>query len=403
MTQGASCRSESEQNGKVETTMLLIQNAHILPIVGDEIENGSLLLDQGKIAAIGTQLPVPPGAEVIDAQGRLVTPGCIDAHCHVGLDNEGMNWEGADFNEMVDPITPQMRAIDSINPLDEGLADAVQGGVTTVCTGPGSANVVGGTFAVIKLYGKRVDKMILKDPAAMKCAFGENPKGCYGKNGSKAPMTRMGTAALLRELLFKARRYRDDKLSGKEPAFDMKLEAMLPVMAGEIPLKCHCHRADDILTAVRIAKEFGLRATLDHCTDGELIADELAEEDFPVFIGPSLGHKSKIELKNKSFTTPGVLNRAGLTVSIITDAPVIPLRYLPMCAGLAVNSGLDKAEAWKAITINPAVSLGVADRVGSLEPGKDADVVIWTADPLSEIGGEAWCTIIDGRVVYRRN
>ena len=403
MTQGASCRSESEQNGKVETTMLLIQNAHILPIVGDEIENGSLLLDQGKIAAIGTQLPVPPGAEVIDAQGRLVTPGCIDAHCHVGLDNEAMNWEGADFNEMVDPITPQMRAIDSINPLDEGLADAVQGGVTTVCTGPGSANVVGGTFAVIKLYGKRVDKMILKDPAAMKCAFGENPKGCYGKNGSKAPMTRMGTAALLRELLFKARRYRDDKLSGKEPAFDMKLEAMLPVMAGEIPLKCHCHRADDILTAVRIAKEFGLRATLDHCTDGELIADELAEEDFPVFIGPSLGHKSKIELKNKSFTTPGVLNRAGLTVSIITDAPVIPLRYLPMCAGLAVNSGLDKAEAWKAITINPAVSLGVADRVGSLEPGKDADVVIWTADPLSEIGGEAWCTVIDGRVVYRRN
>ena len=403
MTQGASCRSESEQNGKVETTMLLIQNAHILPIVGDEIENGSLLLDQGKIAAIGTKLPVPPEAEVIDAQGRLVTPGCIDAHCHVGLDNEAMNWEGADFNEMVDPITPQMRAIDSINPLDEGLADAVQGGVTTVCTGPGSANVVGGTFAVIKLYGKRVDKMILKDPAAMKCAFGENPKGCYGKNGNKAPMTRMGTAALLRELLFKARRYRDDKLSGKEPAFDMKLEAMLPVMAGEIPLKCHCHRADDILTAVRIAKEFGLRATLDHCTDGELIADELAEEDFPVFIGPSLGHKSKIELKNKSFTTPGVLNRAGLTVSIITDAPVIPLRYLPMCAGLAVNSGLDKAEAWKAITINPAVSLGVADRVGSLEPGKDADVVIWTADPLSEIGGEAWCTIIDGRVVYRRN
>ena len=403
MTQGASCRSESEQNGKVETTMLLIQNAHILPIVGDEIENGSLLLDQGKIAAIGTKFPVPPEAEVIDAQGRLVTPGCIDAHCHVGLDNEAMNWEGADFNEMVDPITPQMRAIDSINPLDEGLADAVQGGVTTVCTGPGSANVVGGTFAVIKLYGKRVDKMILKDPAAMKCAFGENPKGCYGKNGSKAPMTRMGTAALLRELLFKARRYRDDKLSGKEPAFDMKLEAMLPVMAGEIPLKCHCHRADDILTAVRIAKEFGLRATLDHCTDGELIADELAEEDFHVFIGPSLGHKSKIELKNKSFTTPGVLNRAGLTVSIITDAPVIPLRYLPMCAGLAVNSGLDKAEAWKAITINPAVSLGVADRVGSLEPGKDADVVIWTADPLSEIGGEAWCTIIDGRVVYHRN
>ena len=187
--------------------MLFIRNAHILPIVGEEIENGCLLLSQGRIAAIGAEVHAPADAEVLDAQGRLVTPGCIDAHCHVGLDNEAMGWEGADFNEIVDPITPQMRAIDSINPLDRGLADALQGGVTTACTGPGSANVVGGTFAVIKLHGKRVDKMILKNPAAMKCAFGENPKGCYGKNGSKAPMTRMGTAALLRELLFKAKRY----------------------------------------------------------------------------------------------------------------------------------------------------------------------------------------------------
>ena len=383
--------------------MLLIQNAHILPIVGEEIENGSLLIDQGKIAAIGTDLPVPPGAEVIDACGRLVTPGCIDAHCHIGLDNEAMGWEGADYNEIVDPLTPQMRAIDSINPLDPGFADAVRGGVTTACTGPGSANVVGGTFAVIKLQGKRVDKMILKNPAAMKCAFGENPKGCYGKNGSKAPMTRMGTAALLREILFRAKRYREDQLAGKNPNFDMKLESMLPVLSGEIPLKCHCHRADDILTAVRIVREFGLRATLDHCTDGALIADELAEEGFPVLIGPSLGHKSKIELANKSFTTPGVLNRAGLPVCIITDAPVIPLQYLPMCAGLAVNSGLDLTEAWKAITINPAKVLGVDDRVGSLEVGKDADIVIWTADPLAKIGGEAYITIINGQVVCRKD
>ena len=380
--------------------MLLIRNAHIRPIVGEEIENGCLLIDQGKIAAIGTEIQVPRSAEIIDAQGRLTTPGCIDAHCHIGLDNEAMGWEGDDFNEMVDPVTPQMRAIDSINPLDQAFDDAVRGGVTAACTGPGSANVVGGTFSVIKLHGKRVDKMILKDPAAMKCAFGENPKRCYGKNGSKAPMTRMGTAALLRELLFKSRHYCEEKLAGREPAFDMKLEAMLPVMTGEIPLKCHCHRADDILTAVRIAREFGLRATLDHCTDGALIAEELAEENFPVFIGPTLGHKSKIELANKSFTTPGVLSRAGLCVSIITDAPVIPLQYLPMCAGLAVNSGLDSREAWKAITINPARSLGVEDRVGSLEVGKDADVVIWTADPLASIGGEAWITIIDGQPVY---
>ena len=261
--------------------------------------------------------------------------------------------------------------------------------------------MVGGTFAVIKLYGKRVDKMILKNPAAMKCAFGENPKRCYGKNSNKAPMTRMGTAALLRELLFRAKRYYDDKQAGKEPAFDMKLEAMIPVIAGEIPLKCHCHRADDILTAIRIAKEFGLNATLDHCTDGALIADELAEEGFPALIGPTFGHKSKIELANKSFTIPGILNRAGVCVCIITDAPEVPLHYLPMCAGLAVNSGLNRTEAWKAITINPARVLGVEDRVGSLEVGKDADVVIWTSDPLSTIGGEAFITIIDGKVVYR--
>ena len=383
--------------------MLYIRNAHILPIVGQELENGCLLAEGGKIVALGKDLPAPAGVEIIDAGGRLLTPGCVEAHCHVGLDDEAMGWEGNDYNEIVDPLTPQLRAIDSINPLDEGLSEALGGGVTTACTGPGSANVVGGSFAVIKLHGKRVDKMVLKDPAAMKCAFGENPKGCYGKNGSKAPMTRMGTAALLRELLFKSRRYYEEKLAGKDPAFDMKLEAMLPVMAGEIPLKCHCHRADDILTAVRIAKEFGVKATLDHCTDGELIADELAEENFPVFVGPSLGHKSKIELANKSFTTPGVLARAGLTVSIITDAPVIPLQYLPMCAGLAVNAGLDKGEAWRAITINPARSLGVADRVGSLEPGKDADFVIWTADPLSNVGGAAYMTFIDGRLVFRRN
>lgn len=381
--------------------MLLIKNAHILPIAGEEIENGCLLIDQDKIVSIGTQIPMPSGAEVIDAAGRLTTPGCIDAHCHIGVDNESMGWEGADFNEVVDPVTPQMRAIDAINPMDQGIADAVRGGVTTVCTGPGSANVVGGTFAVIKLYGKRVDKMILKNPAAMKCAFGENPKACYGKDNAKAPMTRMGTAALLRELLFKARRYYSDTLAGKEPAFDMKLEAMLPVMAGEIPLKCHCHRADDILTAVRIAREFGLHATLDHCTEGEQIAEELAEENFPVLVGPSLGHRSKIELSNKSFTTPGVLNRAGLLVSIITDAPVIPLQYLPLCAGLAVNAGLDKMQAWKAITINPAIALGVENRVGSLEAGKDADVVIWTEDPLSSIGGEAYITLINGKIVYR--
>ena len=238
-------------------------------------------------------------------------------------------------------------------------------------------------------------------PAAMKCAFGENPKGCYGHDKRQSPMTRMAVAALLRELLLRTLRYRDDKAAGKNPAFDMKLEAMLPVVNGEIPLKCHAHRADDILTAVRIAREFGLKLTLDHCTDGELIADELAKEQVPVFVGPSFGGKTKVELRNKSFTTAGTLYRAGLTVSIITDAPVIPLQYLPLAAGLAASAGLPMEEAWRAITINPARSLGIDARVGSLEPGKDADLVLWTADPLTTIGGEAWMTFVNGEVVYR--
>ena len=383
--------------------MLLIKNAHILPITGKEIRSGSVLIDQGKIAAVGASITCPPSADIIDADGRLLTPGCIDAHCHIGLDNEGMGWEGSDFNEIVDPITPQMRAIDSINPVDEAFQFAIRGGVTAACTGPGSANVVGGTFAVIKLFGKRVDKMVLKEPAAMKCAFGENPKKCYGKDNHKAPMTRMGTAALLRELLLKSFRYYQDKQDGKTPAFDMKLESMIPVVSGDIPLKCHCHRADDIFTAIRIAKEFDLKVTLDHCTDGELIADELSEENYPVLVGPSLGHKSKIELAHKSFSTPGTLSKVGLCVCIITDAPVIPLQYLPMCAGLAVNSGMSYQKAWEAITINPARVLGVDNRIGSLEPGKDADLVIWTADPLQSIGGESYMTLINGDIVYRHN
>ena len=382
--------------------MLLIQNGHIKPMVGPELENGCVLIgDDGKIIAVAAQIEAPAGATVIDAGGRLVTPGCVDAHCHIGLDNQAVGWEGKDYNEMVDPVTPHMRAIDSIYPQDEAFPLALQGGVTTCCTGPGSANVLGGTFVAIKTYGNRVDNMIVKDSIAMKCAFGENPKRCYGQNGKKAPMTRMGVAATLREVLFKTKRYMADKEAGKNPGFDMKLEAMIPVIKGELPLKAHAHRADDILTSIRIAKEFGVKVTLDHCTDGSLIADELAEEGYPAFVGPSLGSKSKIELINKSFTTPSELTKAGVKVSIITDAPVIPLQYLPMCAALAANSGLDKEDAWKAITINPAESIGIADRVGSLEVGKDADIVIWTANPMTTVGAESCVTIVDGKVVYQ--
>ena len=381
--------------------MLLIKNGYIKPMVGEDIDNGCVLIgDDGKIVAVGQNIPAPEGVEIVDAEGRLVTPGCVEAHCHIGLDNQAVGWEGRDYNEIVDSLTPQMRAIDSINPMDEAFGLALKGGVTSACTGPGSANVVGGTFVAIKLAGKRVDKMIIKDPVAMKCAFGENPKRCYGQMLKKTPTTRMATAALLRELLFKTKRYMEDKEAGKNPSFDMKLEAMIPVIKGEIPLKAHAHRADDILTSIRIAKEFGVKLTLDHCTEGALIADELAEEGYSAFVGPSLGSKTKVELVNKSFTTPGVLHNAGVPLSIITDAPVIPLQYLPMCAGLAVDAGLEQEEAWRAITINPAVQTGIADRVGSLEPGKDADIVIWTANPLTTVGAQSFMTFVDGKIVY---
>ena len=381
--------------------MLLIKNGYVKTMAGADIENGAILIDDnGKIAAIGTDIEAPEGAKVIDAGGRLVTPGLVEAHSHIGVRNSAIRWEGIDHNEKSDPITPQMRAIDAFNPMDEALGEAIKHGVTTACTGPGSANVVGGTFMAVKLVGKRVDDMIVKNPVAMKCAFGENPKSAYGQSSHKAPNTRMATASLLRELLFKARNYLAAKEEGKEPTFDMKLEAMIPVMKGEIPLKAHAHRADDIFTSIRIAKEFGVKLTLDHCTEGALIADELAAEGYPAMVGPSFGGKSKPELLNKSFATPAALHAAGVPFSIITDAPVIPLQHLAMCAGFAISEGLPTEAAWHAITINPATQMGIADRVGSLEIGKDGDLIIWSADPLKEIGIAADMTVVDGKIVF---
>ena len=380
--------------------MLLIKNGYIKTMSGEDIENGSLLIgDDGKIIAVGKDLEAD-GADVIDAEGRLVTPGLVEAHCHIGMRTSSMRWEGSEINEASDPVTPQLRAIDGFNPMDETLYEAIKGGVTTACTGPGSANVVGGSFVAVKLYGKRVDDMIVKYPLAMKCAFGENPKNCYGQNGKKTPITRMATASILRELLFKAKNYLEAKEAGKEPSFDMKLEAMIPVMKKEIPLKAHAHRADDILTSIRIAKEFDVKLTLDHCTEGALIAEELAKEGYPAFVGPSFGSKSKPELLHKSFDTPAALHKAGVNISIITDSSVIPQEALTMCAGLAINAGLDEETAWRAITINPAKANGIADRVGSLEAGKDGDVVIWEKNPLYNIGTTAYKTVIDGKIVY---
>ena len=380
--------------------MIFIKNARIKPITSAEIENGAILIENGKIVALGADLEAPAEAQVIDAEGRLVTPGLVEGHCHLGLHNEILRWEGADYNESTDPITPQMRAIDAFNPMDGMLKNAIRGGVTTACAGPGSANVVGGTFLIAKLVGKRIDNMVIKQDAAMKCAFGENPKNVFGNSAKKSPKTRMATAALLRELLFKAKDYQQKKDAGEEPKFDMKLEAMLPVMRGEIPLKAHAHRADDIFTSIRIAKEFGVKLTLDHCTEGALIADELAKEPYPALVGPSFGNKGKPELTNKTFATAGALHKEGVKICIVTDAPVITIESLGMCAGFAARAGLPVEEAWKAVTINPAEILGISDRVGSLEPGKDADIVIWKDDPLTYIGGDSWMTIVDGNVVY---
>ena len=376
----------------------LIRGGLIHDAVHREAYITDILLAGGKIAAIGSGLTAPADAEIFDADGLDVYPGFVDAHTHIGLDGYGIGYEGCDYNEMNDIWTPQLRAIDGINPRDPSLADARKAGVTCVCTGPGSANVLGGTFLAMKTVGERVDNMIVRDPVAMKCAFGENPKRCYR---DKCDSTRMSTAAFLRGALMQARDYgaRKQAANGditKMPAYNQKLEALLPVLAREIPLKAHAHQANDIFTALRIAREFNLRLTLEHVTEGHLIADELAgEKDVPMAVGPSLTFASKFELQNKSWSTPAVLTAAGCHVSIITDSSVIPQQYLPLCAGMAIKAGMDPFDALKAITLNPAEHIGVADRVGSLEVGKDADLVITAGSPF-EVLTEVKAVFIDG-------
>ncbi|MBQ3157361.1 MAG: amidohydrolase [Clostridia bacterium] len=383
--------------------MLHIINAALKPVTSPDIPCGEMLIDQGRIVAIGEKVNAPEGCEVYDAKGLLVTPGFIDAHTHIGLHEESIRWEGADYNEMSAPITPEMRAIDAINPRDEAFRNALAGGVTTAVTGPGSANVIGGTFTAIKLHGDNVDDMILREAVAMKIAMGENPKGCYGQQGKKTPVTRMAIAALLRGTLAKAKKYAADialaDAENKPRPFDFQMEAMLPVINREIPLKAHAHRADDILTVLRVCKEYDVDVTLDHVTEGHLIVDKLVEAGKPVLVGPSFGSKTKFELKEKSFQTPGILSNAGLDVCIITDAPVIPLNYLPLCAGLAMREGMAEEAAWKAITINPAKVAGIEARVGSLEVGKDADFTIWQGNPLTDIQARAKQVFVDGQAV----
>lgn len=382
--------------------MLCIQHGLIHTMEQKEPFIGDILIENGVILSIAPQIDISDDMEVIDATNLSIYPGFIEAHCHIGLDGYGIGYEGHDYNERNHAVTPHLRGIDGINPFDPCFEQASKAGITCVATGPGSSNVLGGTFVALKTYGTRVDDMIVKDPIAMKCAFGENPKNCYR---TKEITSRMTTSAILREALLKAKQYQEKLESAhgdpaKEPAFDMKSEALLPVLKKEIPLKAHAHQANDIFTALRIAKEFDLDITLEHVTEGHLIAEDLAKEQVPLAIGPSFTHATKFELQNKTFETPGILANLGCQVSIITDSPVIPQQYLPLCAGLAVKSGMDPYEALKAITIHPAKHLGIADRVGSLLEGKDADIVITNGNPLS-FETDIKYVLIDGKLIHK--
>jgi len=371
---------------------MLFKNATIYtmeqePFVGD------FKIDKGVFTEVGTNLTANKGEDVQDLNGLYVFPGLVESHCHLGMEETAIRFEGDDVNEITDPITPNMRGIDGCNPMDETIESALKGGVTTVAAGPGSANVLGGTFFAYKTKGNCIDEMTIENPIAMKAAFGENPKRCY--QGKKID-TRMQISALLRETLEKTKEYLAKKEAGKDVAYDQKLEAMIPVVKRELPLKCHAHRADDILTAIRIAKEENIKITLDHVTDARCILPQIKESGFPCICGPALTHKSKFELANMSFETPNELYKAGILFSIITDSPVIPQQYLSLSAALAAKAGLPEYEAIKAITINPAKILGLDNRVGSIKVGKDADFVICTKNIL-DTQNEITAVYVDGK------
>lgn len=378
---------------------MFIIHGNIKTMEGRDFADGYVEIADGKIVSVG-DMEDCPGAEgeVLDVQGSLVMPGIIEAHCHMGITEEKKGMEGDDCNENVNPVTPWLRSIDAINPMDAAFNDALQAGITAAMIGPGSANVVGGQFAFVKTHGRCIDRMIVKAPAAMKVAFGENPKVNYSGQGT-SPSTRMAIAAMLREELTKAAAYMKKREKNQDGEIDLRYECWLPVLRGEIPLKAHAHRADDILTAVRIAKEFHLRMTIDHCSEGHLVAEDLKRAGFPAIVGPDMASRNKIEVQNMAFKTAGILSNYGILTAITTDHPVSKIQFLPICAGLAVKAGMAFEEGLRAITINAARICGVANRVGSLAPGKDADIAVFTGNPM-EIFTETLYTLIDGKIVY---
>jgi len=393
--------------------MKAIINGRILTMAEPkEIDLGFVLYEEGKIIQVGAgNLPqeiegkIAP-QDLIDAKGKFVMPGLVDAHCHVGMWEDGVGFEGEDGNESVDPVTPQLRAIDSVFHADRCFVEAREAGVTTVVTGPGSANIFGGQFAALKTYGRYVDEMVIKAPVAIKVALGENPKSVYHEK-KQSPTTRMASASILRETLFKAREY-DAKVKLHEsspddntlPDYEMKFEILRKVLSRELPLKIHAHRADDILTGIRVAEEFGLDYTMEHCTEGYMIADVLLEKGARAILGPLLSDRSKIELRNANIKAAGILQKKGVKIAIMTDHPVVPIQHLILSAAVASREGLDEYEALKAVTINAAEFTMVGDRVGSLEAGKDADIAIYDGFPLV-LKSKVVCTIIDGEVVYK--
>jgi imidazolonepropionase-like amidohydrolase len=383
-----------------------IVGGRVVPINGDPVDDGTVLVTDGKITAVGAGLPVPDGVPVISAHGSWVLPGFIEAHGHVGVHEEAEGWAGSDSNELSEPVTAHVRALDAINPADLGFRDAVSGGVLAVNVNPGSGNPIGGQTAALKCWGRTVDEMLLKAPAGMKSALGENPKRVYGER-KQSPSTRLGTAAVIRGALVDAGNYlakleaeqRKPEDERKPVDRDLKLEALGRVLRKEIPWRQHCHRADDIATALRIAEEFGYELVIDHGTEAHLLADILAAKNIPVIIGPLFTSRSKVELRNRSLDNPGKLAAAGVTIAITTDHPVVPINFLAHQAALSVKHGLDRDTALRALTINPARIIGIDDRLGSIEPGKDADLVVWSGDPL-DVLSRVEHALIDGTEIY---
>ncbi|WP_084963258.1 amidohydrolase [Thermoactinospora rubra] len=379
-----------------------ITGGYVVPVDGDPIDGGTVLIQDGKITAVGADVTIPDGVERVDAAGRWVLPGFVEAHGHVGVHEEAEGWAGQDTNEMTDPNGARLRALDAINPADLGFADALAGGVTTVVIKPGSGNPIGGQTVAVKCWGRTVDEMLVREPVSVKSALGENPKRVYGDQ-KKLPSTRQGVAAVIRDAFraaqdYAARRARAEA-EGKPFDRDSTLEVLARVLDGELPWCQHAHRADDIATALRLAEEFGYRLVVNHGTEGHLLADLLAERGVPVIIGPLFTSRSKVELRQRSLRNPGILARAGVEIAITTDHPVVPIHFLVHQVTLAVKEGLDRRTALRSITVNPARIMGLDHRVGALKPGLDGDVVIWSGDPL-DVMSRALRVFVGGREVY---